>query len=290
MTSGVYQILNTVNGKCYVGSSMDVHNRIRRHKAMLRSGRHDSLKLTRAVSKYGVEVFHFEVLETCARDSNLEREAHWIGVKNSVKNGYNTRLVPNANTGLSHSVATRALLSEKSKGNTSAKGAIRSAETLARLSESHKNPSQKLRDATSARNKGNTYCVGYVHGPETRARMSESKRGKKQTPETIAKRMAPVIGTKYSPERVAKVVAANIGRTHSDESKEKMRAAKLGGALTAEHRAKISRAGLGRVDSAEARAKKSQAATGRVMPPESIAKRKATMAAKKASKRSYAYT
>lgn len=59
----VYQILNIVNNKCYVGSSTNYSKRKSRHIAGLKSGRHHSIKLQRAWDKYGGDNFRFIVLE-----------------------------------------------------------------------------------------------------------------------------------------------------------------------------------------------------------------------------------
>ncbi|MHB9031274.1 MAG: GIY-YIG nuclease family protein [Candidatus Latescibacterota bacterium] len=63
--AGVYQIKNTVTGKIFIGSSVDVNARINRHKAgfaFLDS--HEMPGLIEDVKKYGAESFTFEALET----------------------------------------------------------------------------------------------------------------------------------------------------------------------------------------------------------------------------------
>jgi len=61
--SGVYIIKNKVNGKFYIGSSIEINDRFYDHKRTLKYGNHHSIKLQRAYSKYGKENFSFEILE-----------------------------------------------------------------------------------------------------------------------------------------------------------------------------------------------------------------------------------
>ena len=91
MTSGVYQILNTENGKCYVGSSKKIEDRWGQHRAMLSKGTHHNQKLRNSVGKHGMGVFEFVILEECPQELNMERELHWITSLDSVAKGYNTR-------------------------------------------------------------------------------------------------------------------------------------------------------------------------------------------------------
>ena len=61
--SGIYQIMNLVNGKIYVGSAVKIKSRFRTHLHALRKGNHENSKLQRAWNKYGAEVFEFQILE-----------------------------------------------------------------------------------------------------------------------------------------------------------------------------------------------------------------------------------
>ena len=61
-TKGVYRIYNKVNGKFYIGSSLNVPNRITVHFSLLRNNRHYNKKLQNAWNKYGEENFDYEVL------------------------------------------------------------------------------------------------------------------------------------------------------------------------------------------------------------------------------------
>jgi group I intron endonuclease len=65
VVSGVYQIVNTVNGKRYIGSAVDLVKRWKEHLSLLRHRKHPNTHLQAAVGKYGEVVFEFKILLVC---------------------------------------------------------------------------------------------------------------------------------------------------------------------------------------------------------------------------------
>jgi len=65
--SGIYKIVNKINGKYYVGSSADILSpnigRWYKHKWMLKNNNHDNIHLQRAWNKYGGDSFEFKIVE-----------------------------------------------------------------------------------------------------------------------------------------------------------------------------------------------------------------------------------
>lgn len=61
--SGIYCITSTVNGKQYVGSSVDIGERWKSHLRLLKKGSHHSPHLQNHVNKYTVEDLMFNVIE-----------------------------------------------------------------------------------------------------------------------------------------------------------------------------------------------------------------------------------
>ncbi len=92
---GVYQIRNLVNNKVYVGSSINLKERWRRHKKDLRKEKHHSIILQRAWNKYGEKSFVFEVLKECEeqnlRDFETELLISLEPVYNICKEAYSTK-------------------------------------------------------------------------------------------------------------------------------------------------------------------------------------------------------
>lgn len=89
--TGIYKITNIINGKVYVGQAVDIKRRWQEHCSHSFSPTHISYNHTihRAIRKYGIENFTFEVLEECAETLLNEKEIYWIAKLNSKQNGYN---------------------------------------------------------------------------------------------------------------------------------------------------------------------------------------------------------
>jgi group I intron endonuclease len=88
----IYRILNTINGKSYIGlDSSSSHRRWTQHRADYKKPDQYEKPLYRAMRKYGVENFAYEVLEECEFDLLPLREQHWIAALDSTihGNGYN---------------------------------------------------------------------------------------------------------------------------------------------------------------------------------------------------------
>lgn len=88
---GIYKITNTVNGKVYIGQSVDLKKRIRVHKRYLRLGIHDNEHLQNAYNKYGEESLKYSVLEECKIEELDNKEIQYIQDYNSTNKhkGYN---------------------------------------------------------------------------------------------------------------------------------------------------------------------------------------------------------
>lgn len=74
MKSGLYWIRNLLDGKRYVGSSIDVPRRLRAHRSLLERGVHDNIHLQRAWNRDGVEAFVFECVRQVVKRNLRERE------------------------------------------------------------------------------------------------------------------------------------------------------------------------------------------------------------------------
>lgn len=112
----IYQILNLITGKTYVGSTVDIKRRKRTHVRLLRKGNHHSNKLQNSFNKYGEDSFDFIILEEVS-DVNLliEREQFWL---DKIKPEYNMTLVAglNSHLGLKRSDETKKKISDALKG------------------------------------------------------------------------------------------------------------------------------------------------------------------------------
>jgi hypothetical protein len=87
--SGIYRIRDHKD-RSYIGSSTDVRARWRQHRSALEQGKHHSIVLQRAWTKYGAEFFTFEFLQAVENPSELiPFEQYWIDV---TKPHYNAAL------------------------------------------------------------------------------------------------------------------------------------------------------------------------------------------------------
>lgn len=83
---GIYKIENLINGKIYIGQSIDIERRWKEHCSKNKS------LIGRAITKFGQENFSFEILEECEKNSLNKKEIFYIQKFNSlVPNGYNVR-------------------------------------------------------------------------------------------------------------------------------------------------------------------------------------------------------
>lgn len=62
MDAGIYKITNTVNGKVYIGSAINIERRFKQHIYSLNKGAHYNPHLQSSWNKYGEDAFVFEVI------------------------------------------------------------------------------------------------------------------------------------------------------------------------------------------------------------------------------------
>lgn len=85
MESGIYKIKNVIDGKIYIGQSVNVQRRLKVHKNRLTKGSHENNYLQNAVIKYGIDNFTFEIIEFCKLDLLDEKERFYISFYNSIE-------------------------------------------------------------------------------------------------------------------------------------------------------------------------------------------------------------
>ncbi len=120
----VYVLRNLVNGKVYIGQTINLARRKAGHMYAARKG--SEYPLYRAIRKHGENSFIFEALEECRDEQIDEREKFWICQLDSrnPEKGYN--LAPG---GRSASTEAHRKISDALKGNTHCVGRKASDET-----------------------------------------------------------------------------------------------------------------------------------------------------------------
>lgn len=90
--SGIYKVTNTETQEIYIGKSVKVADRWQNHvKAAAGLGGVAESQFQRALKKYGVDKFTWELIEEVDRDKLTERERYYINFYNTKQFGYNQR-------------------------------------------------------------------------------------------------------------------------------------------------------------------------------------------------------
>ncbi|KKN23373.1 hypothetical protein LCGC14_0905720 [marine sediment metagenome] len=188
MTSGVYEILNVVTGKLYIGSSVELEKRFKAHASNLKLNSHHSIHLQRSYNKHGADAFVMFPIEFCDPDLLLEKEQFWIDALGAAAGGYN--ICPTAG---SPRGSKRGPLSAEHRRKISLAGMGR------------KMPEKTRLILIKAR-------TGSKHTEESKRKMSEALKGKPGNSGSFKPGSAPW----------------NKGGHHSEESKRKMSRARKG--------------------------------------------------------------
>lgn len=91
--SGIYKVTNIQTKECYIGKSVNVGTRWQNHikSACGLEGVADSM-FQRALKKYGIDQFTFELLEEVPKANLTEREKYYITLFDTTKFGYNMKI------------------------------------------------------------------------------------------------------------------------------------------------------------------------------------------------------
>lgn len=84
MSASIYRITNKVNGKCYVGQT--IQGLEKRWRGHCKASKHGTTYLSNAIQKYGSESFAVELLEETTTEHLNDRERYWIA---KLKPAYN---------------------------------------------------------------------------------------------------------------------------------------------------------------------------------------------------------
>ena len=163
--SGIYSIRNTVSGRRYIGSAINIRQRWHSHRSLLLNGIHHSKTLLRSWLKHGETAFVFEVIEAVEDKSKLiEREQFWINEFNAAdpKTGFNMSPTAGSCIGFRHSDATRKKMSRLRNGVPKSEiGKRNITEALV-----NKNKSLEMREKVRASK------IAFYSNPENRKQLS----------------------------------------------------------------------------------------------------------------------
>ena len=91
MSTGIYTITNTLNGKMLIGQSKNIEKRLIQHLTKLKGNYHENSFIQRAFNKYGENNFEFSILIECNETLLYSEEHYWCNLLNvhNDRYGYN---------------------------------------------------------------------------------------------------------------------------------------------------------------------------------------------------------
>lgn len=237
--AGVYEIINTENGKRYIGSSLNLRRRFNNHFNALKQHKHRNVILQSAWNKYGQENLLFNILIFCDKNKRIYYEQAFLDAfhpeyniakdakapwKGKTLSEETRRKISLAGMGRKPTEETRRKLSEAQMGNKKGLG---------------KAPWNKGKKATpeiiEAIIAGQT---GKKRSEEARRNISNALKGKPKSEEHKKHLSEARIG---KPNLSAVGNKNWLGKTHTEETKRKISEAHKGKIFTDEHKRNISK-------------------------------------------------
>ena len=161
--SGIYKIINKINGKYYIGSAVNLNKRWRKHWWFLKRGNHPNAYLQNSWNKHGIDNFIFEVVEFVDVDKLRIIEQTYLNIrdKHMTYNISDDASCPML--GLKHTPETREKIGKKAVGRIKSE---KTCQLLSLLSSGKNNP-----------------MYGKKHSPEAIEKMSYASKNQIFTPE-----------------------------------------------------------------------------------------------------------
>lgn len=216
----IYRIRCIVNGRAYIGSSVNVERRFYLHRRDLLAGNHHSPRLQNAWNKYGADAFVFEVVEHVDDALFLVgREQNWLwnnesallncsmvagsplGVKRTEQQKQNMKAAKRAYFATEAGAAQLVEMREKLKGRivTDEERARRSASAIGKY-RGEWTPERRAAHSIAL-----TGRVMPPAKPERGQKISAAKKGKQRSAEAVAASLASRL--KYIDNEVAQWIA-----------------------------------------------------------------------------------
>jgi group I intron endonuclease len=204
----IYKVTNKVNGKAYIGQTINLKERMRTHIRDALNNRYNS-HFHKAIRKYGISNFEWKIVAKCNSIEELNRaEVEMIRRYDTFNNGYNLNMGGNGYSGLygkNHPLyGTKLSKEHKRKIGDAHIGKPRSEETKKKISEAKKGRNNPNYGKYGKDNP----CFGKTHSEETKRKISRLMEGEKN----------PMYGKHHSEETKKKISETNTGRRIGSES------------------------------------------------------------------------
>lgn len=235
--SGLYKIINEVNGNWYIGSTiMGFGKRINRHRGLLRKGKHPNPHLQSAYNKYGESNFSVEIIMISSKKSLLKEEQKILDEHYGKPYCYNISKDSSAPmSGRKHTPETILKQQEASKKRAKEIGECTRKH---RLGTKHsKKTIKKMKKSAKIRDDSNRIKV--LKSKEYREKMSKTMTGRVFSPEHLKKLRKVFSSQEYrdkmsaikggvSQEYRDKMSIIKRGVTHSKKTKANLSKNKFG--------------------------------------------------------------
>jgi group I intron endonuclease len=178
----IYKIVNSVNGKVYIGYTKNFDKRLNEHK---QDSKRFNTKFYKAIKKYGWNNFTHTILCQSLCETHIkELEVYFISEHNSYKKGYNSTLGGEGNN-TSVSEATRKKQSISRGGRFAAKDNLGNTYQITKddpryisgelvgINKGVKASLESRKNQSIAR-MGNQHLLGHRHTEDSKRRISES--------------------------------------------------------------------------------------------------------------------
>jgi group I intron endonuclease len=206
MDAGIYKIENLQNGKCYIGSAVNLRLRLNNHRTRLNCNLHKNAHLQSAWNKYGSDAFLFSKIIVCSKRDLVFYEQRCIDGYDAVGGGYNIAPQAGNNFGIKRRPEYIAKMAAAKRGKP------KSPEALAALREAMQRPDVRAKLSAS--------CKAAIRKPKTPEHIRNAalaQVGKRVSDITRSKLRAAILGKKRGPYVLKKITRANKGRPHSPE-------------------------------------------------------------------------
>lgn len=214
---GIYAIENLINGKVYIGQSVDIKKRFREHKYHFKTNNHCNNYLQNAWNKYGEENFSFEIIEQCSEEELRPKEIFYIEEYRKIIEVYNLTNGGDGTKGYNHTEESKKKMSEYHKGkhegeNNNFYGKKHTKETKEKISKVCKGKPGTM--------------TGRAHTEYSKKKMSKSRKGiltwNKGIPHTEETKEKISLANKGKPSPMKGKPSWNKGKTLSKETRKKM--------------------------------------------------------------------